>query len=97
SMVETVRTMEARWLGGTVARRWLAAELVAREAGLQKRVYHLVRGGELLAVVDRAGEVGILPGAQLERLEQARWLPRPSSAAYIPNTFHRLPLTELVW
>lgn len=93
----TLREIESRWLGAAIARHWLCHRLVTCGPSLKHRVYHVLDDGELLAVVDRIGDVGIAPGASLERLEAARWVGLPSSANDIPKHFDRCSCSELIW
>lgn len=97
SMAAMLSTMEAQWLAGTAARLWIAARLVEAEGALSQRIYHVVGGGRLLAVIDRSGEIGLLPGVTAEQLDRGQWLARPSSAAYIPVNFQRTTISEVLW
>lgn len=97
SIAAVLRELEARWLRATAARRWLAHRLLAAQAALTQRVYHLALGDRLLAVIDRTGEVGWAPAVTMDHLDQASWLPRPSSAAFIPGSFQRTTMSELMW
>jgi len=97
SVFAVLDTIETKWLASTVVRRWLAGQLVAAEHALVQRVYHLVCGGRLLAVIDRAGDIGWLPSADVGALEAAEWIPRPVTAAFVPPEFHRTTISELVW
>ena len=71
--------------------------LVTSEHGMKHRVYHVLGDGELLAVIDRGGDVGIAPGARLPELKRARWVGLPSSANFIPRHFDRFSWSELIW
>lgn len=97
SMWECLSAMESRSLLPTAAQLWLAARIVADDPQLRSRVHHVVRFDELLAIVDRVGEVGVLPGIGPADLESARWIPRPSSTALIPDHFSRTTFSNLVW
>ena len=97
SVSAVLTLMEDKWLAPLAARLWLAGYLVEKNESLAHRVYHLVRGGRLLAVVDRTGDAGIAPDVALEDLEQATWLPRPSTAAFVPPSFQPRSISELVW
>ena len=90
-------TMESQWLGATAARLWIAARLVEAEGALSQRIYHVVGGGRLLAVIDRTGEIGLMPGVKAEQLDRGQWLARPVSAAYIPANFQRTTISEVLW
>lgn len=97
SLCTVLDVMETRWLACTAVRRWLAGRLIAAEQTLTQRIYHLARGDRLLAVVDRTGDIGWLPGATVEELEAANWEGRPASAGFIPHSFRRTTISELVW
>lgn len=97
SVGRVLEVMETRWLACTAVRRWLAARLIGAEDVLTQRIYHLVQGDRLLAVVDRTANIGWAPGVTVADLEQAIWLGRPSSARFIPPSFQRTTIFELVW
>jgi hypothetical protein len=95
--VTALRNLESRWLQETVARHWLCARLIARQRSLPHRVFHVIGDGDLLAVIDPAGDVGIARGARVSDLETARWVALPSSANFIPKDFQRISWSELIW
>lgn len=97
SVCTVLDVMETRWLACTAVRRWLAGRLIAAEETLTQRIYHLVRGDRLLAVIDRTGDIGWLPGVAFEELEAADWEGRPGSAGFIPDSFRRTTISEVVW
>ena len=80
-----------------ISQLWIASQLVRRALEPNRRVLHLVGHGILLAVVDRAGKVGVSRAATLLDLEAASWMGRPSSARYIPAAFVRTSFSELIW
>jgi hypothetical protein len=75
----------------------LAAEVVQRRHSLTASVYHLLRQGSLVAVVDSHSEVGILPGLSPSELHEAQWSSRPGSATAIPSHFRRITFAEMMW
>jgi hypothetical protein len=97
SMAAMLSTMESQWLALTAARLWIAARLVEAEGALTQRIYHVVGGGRLLAVIDRTGAIGLMPGAKVEQLDRGQWLARPSSAAFIPPNFQLTTISEVLW
>lgn len=97
SMAAMLSTMESQWLATTAARLWIAARLVEAEGALSQRIYHVVGGGRLLAVIDRTGEIGLAPGVTAEQLDRGQWLARPLAAAYIPANFQRTTISEVLW
>jgi hypothetical protein len=97
SMRTMLAILQTKWLGNVAARLWLAARLLAADGTLTHRVYHIERGGRLLVVVDRSGDVGLAPTLTVEELEHASWSSRPSSAGSIPPSFLRVTISELMW
>jgi hypothetical protein len=97
SMAAMLSTMESQWLAPTAARLWIAARLVEAEGALSQRIYHVVGGGRLLAVIDRTGDIGLMPGVKVEHLDRGQWLARPSSAAFIPANFQLTTISEVLW
>lgn len=91
-----LKQLESRWLSNTAAQLWLADRLIS-EDDHYTRVLHVVHNGRLLAVVDKLGDVGILPGALLEELELAEWQPRPPAAHFLPPHFHSTSFSKLIW
>lgn len=96
SIRSVLRELENRWLSKSAVQLWLAERLVSRE-DLSGRIYHVALNGRLLAVVDRLGDVGLLPGVLLEELELADWMPRPSAARFVPPHFHCSSFSEVIW
>lgn len=97
---ESVRQVLARfeyWLRPLTCQLCLAAQLIEHESELRSAVYHVCRKGQLLAVVDLGGGAGVLPTAAPDDFASAEWISRPSSARYIPETFKRVTLSELMW
>lgn len=97
SLDAMLKAFERRWLASKAACLWLGRRLIAAEQTFQQRVYHLVHDGRLVAVVDRAGDAGLMQAVDVAILEEAAWLGRPSSAAYIPPSFQRTSVPELLW
>jgi hypothetical protein len=96
SMRRTLDNMEA-WLSPTVVQLRLAAMLVEQETRMSSRFYHVVAGAKLVAVVDRMGAVGVAPNVAPADLLTAVCVARPASAGFIPETFVRSTIWELVW
>lgn len=85
------------WLRPLASQFCLASQLIGREKELGSRVYHVSVGGRLLAVVDLQGDVGVLPTAAPTDFDHAEWRARPESARYVPESFRRVSMSELVW
>ena len=97
SLDAVLETFHTRWLASKAACLWLGSRLVWAQHTLTQPVYHLTQNGRLLAAIHRTGEVGLMPGVGVAELRAATWDGRPSSAAYIPQAFHRTTISELVW
>lgn len=85
------------WLKPFVARFALAGAIASQEGNLRPGVYHLMLGGELLAVVNLSGDVGLAPNVDPDDLEFADWIGQPSSGKTIPENFVRTSLSQLMW
>src|SRR4030095_12045318 len=73
------------WLRPLRAEFVLGAQLIEREATLQRGVYHVSRNGILLAVLDfHEGKCAISPSAHPVDLWEADWAKRPDGARDIP-------------
>jgi hypothetical protein len=96
SIQSVLTVMQTRWLAATAAHLWLASRLVATGRDLTHPVYHLESRGRLLAVINRSGDVGLMPVLTVEDLEDASWVGRPAAAKFLPPTFHRTTVAELV-
>jgi hypothetical protein len=96
SIHAVLTVMQTRWLASTVARQWLASRLVAAEQALTDRITHVESHGRLLAVIDPAGSVGLAPSLTVQELEDASWVARPAAARFLPPSFHKTSVEELV-
>lgn len=98
SSLRAVLDAFATWLQPLRSKFLLGAQLMAREAQLQRVVYHVSCNGQLLAVLDFAGwKIGLLPQATPEQLEGAIWEKRPSQANAIPAHFVLSSVEQLRW
>lgn len=97
SIWECLANLEKTSLLPTAAMLWLAARIVADDPQLKARVYHVTRGGEVLAIVDRVGNVGVCKGIGPAELETGQWVPAPSSAPRMPGGCFVTSFSELVW
>lgn len=86
-----------KWLRPLAAQLCVASGVISHEAELVSSVYHVSANGRLLAVIDLRGDAGVLPTARSADFEGALWSARPSSAAYIPDSFARVTMSQLMW
>jgi hypothetical protein len=77
----------------------IAQHLLERRNELDARhCFHLVRGGQLDAIVDVPQQrVLVRDGLQSKGLEEAAWLSRPASANSAPHGFAIWSMEELAW
>ena len=76
----------------------LGGEVVRLGAQLRHGVFHVSRGGTLLAALDfRNGRAAVSPQAQPADFAGARWDKRPAGAGVIPPSFIATTPAELAW
>jgi len=86
------------WLRLVRAQFVLGAQVIRLGAQLRHGVYHLSRGGRLLAVLDfRGGRAGVAPRAQPVDMREAQWDKRPPGAGTAPENFVRTSPAQLAW
>lgn len=84
------------WLQPLAAQFSLAARIIEQESVLGAGMYHVVLNGQLLAVVNMQGEIGVFPSAGPADLDDAMWV-RQAEKTAIPESFVRTSLSELMW
>jgi hypothetical protein len=75
----------------------IAEQLARRQYDILAPVYHLTRQGELVAVVVRAGAIGVKPGLSPAEVGGLAWHARPEAAGDIPARFEQASLRALMW
>ena len=75
----------------------LAAELARRRDELSSPTYHLSVDGQVVAVVNVNGNVGIAPHLTPDALAGAHWGGRPSAASAIPAAFATTSMVQVMW
>jgi hypothetical protein len=95
SISSVLDKFEAR-LAPLAAQFCLASQVVEQQAALGGGMYDVILNGELVAVVDMRGEVGVLPTTGPADFEQTAWRRRASGQA-IPGHFVRTSLSQLMW
>lgn len=96
SIAQALRLLEVSVLR-RAAQLALAEALLERHGTLHSPVYHLVRRGTMLGVIDPNNEIGLLPGVTPADIEAADWHGRPAGANGIPPHYHRISWARLVW
>jgi hypothetical protein len=86
------------WLRLVRARFVLGSHIVRLGSQLRHGIFHVSKGGQLLAVLDfRSGKAGVSPKAHPVDLNEAHWDQRPIRAADIPSHFIATSPAELTW
>jgi hypothetical protein len=86
------------WLRFERAQFELGAHVIRLGAALRHGVFHLMRDGNLLAVLDfRKGNAGLAPGLHPADVAHAQWHKRPAAAADIPPGFVSSSPVQFAW
>jgi hypothetical protein len=83
------------WLSPLTAQLCLASHIVEHQVALGTGVFELRLDGQLLAVVDMHGEVGVLPGAGPADFENANW--HRCATGHVPEDLARATMSQLMW
>jgi hypothetical protein len=75
----------------------LASSIVENQPSLSSGAWEVLRGGELLAVVDLKLGTGVKPGLVPSDFEAASWCIRDHGAVAIPASYHRSSVSHLMW
>lgn len=86
------------WLRPLRAQFVLGSQIIERGERLRHGIYHVSRGGNLLAVLDfRAGRAAISPTVHPVDLWDAKWDKRPVGAGDLPESFSPITPAQLAW
>jgi hypothetical protein len=96
SINEVLQKFEG-WLQPVAAQFSLAARILDQESVLGTGVYHVSVNGQLLAVVNMQGEIGVIPSAGPAAFDNAVWSRRAPSSTAIPERFVRTSLSQIMW
>ena len=96
---EATRVLQqfAGWMKPTVAQFALAASIGDHQPTLGAGSWEVLRGGDLLAVVDLKHGAGVLPGATSVDFAEASWCIRSHGDVIIPTEFSRVSVSQLMW
>jgi hypothetical protein len=75
----------------------LASSIVENQPSLASGAWEVLRGSELLAVVDLKLGVGVKPGLMPTDFEGASWCIRDHGAVGIPASYQRSSVSQLMW
>jgi len=75
----------------------LASSLADQQPTLNSGSWEVLRGSNLLAVVDLRLGAGVVPGAKPGDFEAASWCVRDHGAVVIPPSYSRVSVSQLMW
>jgi hypothetical protein len=87
----------AAWLQPAVAQYALAASIIENEPALGAGAWEVLRGSELIAVVDVRQGTAVAPQAGPLDFADATWCIRDHGAASLPREFISASLSQLMW
>jgi hypothetical protein len=93
----TILKKFAAWLQPVVAQYALAANIVEQEPALGAGAWEVLRGAELIAIVDVQQGTAVAPGATALDFVDATWCVRDHGTTVQPREFIRASLSQLMW
>lgn len=87
----------AGWLQAMLAQFCLASSIAEHQPTLNAGSWEVLRGADLLAVVDLKLGAGVAPGATAADFANASWCIRDHGAVVIPPSFPRASVSQLMW
>jgi hypothetical protein len=87
----------AGWMQAMLAQFALAASITDNQPTLASGSWEVLRGSDLLAVVDLKLGAGVLPSASPQDFEGAVWCIREHGDVLIPTHFSRVSVSQLMW
>jgi hypothetical protein len=87
----------AGWMKPTVAQFALATSIADHQPTLGSGSWEVLRGSDLLAVVDLKLGAGVLPEATAADFAAASWCIRHHGDVLIPTEFSRVSVSQLMW
>src|SRR6478735_4623639 len=87
----------ANWLQNMLSQFCLASSLAEQQPTLSSGSWEVLRGSDLLAVVDLRLGVGVAPGVGGSDLAGASWCIRDHGAVKVPANWPRSSVSQLMW
>ena len=87
----------ASWLQAMLSQFGLASSIAEHQPTLASGSWEVLRGSDLLAVVDLRLGAGIAPGVTAADFTAASWCIRDHGAVVIPPHFPRVSVSQLMW
>lgn len=96
---EATRVLQqfASWMKPTVAQFALATSIADHQPTLGSGSWEVLRGSDLLAVVDLKLGAGVAPDATAADFANASWCIRNHGDVAIPSDFSRVSVSQLMW
>ncbi len=85
------------WLQTLLSQFALASSITEHQPTLAAGSWEVLRGSELLAVVDLKLGAGIMPGVSSRDFEGGSWCIRDRGAVAIPHDYPRVSVSQLMW
>jgi hypothetical protein len=85
------------WLSTMLSQFALASSITDSQPSIASGSWEVLRGSDLLAVVDLKLGAGVVPGATPADFEGASWCIRDHGAVVIPPTYPRASVSQLMW
>lgn len=87
----------AGWLQIMLSQFCLASSLTEHQPTLGAGSWEVIRGGDLLAVVDLKLGAAVCPGTTAADFGSATWCIRDHGAVVIPHSYPRISVSQLMW
>ncbi|HZN48879.1 MAG TPA: hypothetical protein VFB71_14750 [Ramlibacter sp.] len=87
----------ADWMKVKLSQFALASSITNNQPSLGAGSWEVLRGGDLLAVVDLNLGAGVMPGVTPKDLAEASWCIRNLGAVTIPASYSRVSVSLLMW
>ena len=85
------------WMKVMLSRFALASSITDNQPSLGSGSWEVLRGSELLAVVDLKLGAGVMPGITHQDLAEGSWCIRNLGAVVIPGSYSRVSVSQLMW
>ena len=85
------------WLQNLLSQFCLASSLAEEQPALSSGSWEVLRGSDLLAVVDLRLGAGIAPGVNASDLAESSWCIRDHGAVKVPPNWPRASVSQLMW
>jgi hypothetical protein len=87
----------SEWMQVMLAQFALASSIADHQPALGAGSWEVLRGSDLLAVVDLKLGAGVMPGVTPKDFAEASWCIRNHGAVVIPSAYPRASVSEVMW